>query len=268
MVAAQGDRVSLIAANINPTNNERDAMFLSRSSIAGRRARMNENYRSAEKQLDTFAVGAGPSRYNRRYGQRYEKYGVGAAANMDYVPPGNGNGRGCNWSDSGIDAGHGRVTDRVPVTGCKPTPPRCDCHVIGSNTLGTTGALSNGLDTLTLDSGDADFFIPYYMSIAAFELHTTTSTLIINPGTPLMVLMIDSKSGQEPNMRRASSTDQTFGVWSLIYGFEKEIECVDWRKFGSQTNQNLTLTFFNPNTVAVHIFVNLWGIAGISSEIA
>jgi hypothetical protein len=240
-------------------------MFL--QSLAARRALMNQNLQLAQQQLNTFAVGAGPSRYNKRYGSRYAKYGVGAVANGDYVPPGNGNGNGCNFGDSSLTSGHGRITGRVPVTGCTPTPPRCDCHVIGVNTLGTTGIASNAFGNLTIDSGDADFFIPYYLAIIAFELHTTTNELIINPGTPLMVLMVDSRSGQEPNMRRASTNDQTFGVWTLVYGFEKEIECVDWRKFGSTTNQNLTLRFFNPNTVSVHVFVNLWGIAGIAKDL-
>jgi hypothetical protein len=229
-------------------------------SLAGRKALMNENLQAVKDQLQKFAVGARPSRYGRRYGARYE-YGVGQASSAARAAQLN---QDCNWPDSSITAGHGRATDPRPVGPCKPIPPRCDCHVIGINTLGTTGIASNAFGNLVIDSGDADFFIPYYIAIIAFELNTTTNNLIINPGTPLMVLLVQSTSGQEPNMRRASTTDQTFGVWTLVYGFEKEIECVDWRKFGSVTNQNLTMRFFNPNTVAVHVFVNIWGTAGVA----
>jgi len=228
-------------------------------SLAGRKALMNENLQLVKRQLEQFAVGSRPSRYGARYGRRYE-YGVGQSS---AAPSGNGN--GCTWKDSSVMAGHGRQTYPRPGGPCKPTPPRCDCHVIAINTLGTTGIASNAYGNLVIDSGDADFFIPYYIAIIAFELNTTTNNLIINPGTPLMVLLVQSTSGQEPNMRRAATNNPTFGVWSLVYGFEKEIECVDWRKFGSVTNQTCTMRFFNPNTVAVHVFVNMWGTAGIAA---
>ena len=66
-------------------------------------------------------------------------------------------------------------------------------------------------------------------------------------------------------MRRASVTDPSFGVNTLVYGQFKDLECVDWRKFASTNNQQLTLTFNNPNEVAVHIFVDLWGIPGVNA---
>jgi hypothetical protein len=81
--------------------------------------------------------------------------------------------------------------------------------VIGINSLGTAGIASNAFGNLAVDAGDADFFIPYYIAVIAFEVNTTTNTLIINPGTPLMVLLQDSRSGQEPNMRRASGRRTT-----------------------------------------------------------
>jgi hypothetical protein len=227
---------------------------------------MDENLRLVERQLGgEYRIG---TNYRGRYGRRYnvgQQWQEGGLSSMQNVRARTGGGDPCtpNWADSPTDAGHGRLTTARPGQVCKPIPPRCDCHVIGINSLGTAGIASNAFGNLAVDAGDADFFIPYYIAVIAFEVNTTTNTLIINPGTPLMVLLQDSRSGQEPNMRRASQTVQSFGVWTLIYGFEKEIECVDWRKFGSQNNQLLTMTFFNPNTVGVHVFVNLWGTAGV-----
>ncbi len=195
-------------------------------------------------------VGAG--RYNR-YEERYaRKQGmVGQSSN-----------RCGDWTDSSTGAGHGRrIVARETDSACTPLPPRCDCHVIGINTINSNGILSGATGNVTLDSGDASYFVPYYIAIAAFQVNASDNGLLANPGTPLMVLLIDSTSGREPNMRRASNTDPTFGVWSLIYGFEKEIECVDWRKFASTNNQQLTMTFYNPNNVDVHVFVNVWGLA-------
>lgn len=229
-----------------------------------------ENMALVREQVDTFNIGARGRGYGKRYGARYN---VGAAweSSTPQIAPNirarAGNGPPCdpNWADSpGADAGHGRRTTQVPGETCNPAPPRCDCHVIAVNSLRTEDGIASGaFGNLTIGSGDASFFIPYYIAIVAFEANTTTSNLIINPGTPLMVLMVDSTSGREPNMRRGSNNDERQGVWSLIYGFEKEIECVDWRPFAEQAGQLLTLRFFNPNAVGVHIFVNLWGIAGV-----
>jgi hypothetical protein len=145
---------------------------------------------------------------------------------------------------------------------CAIRPPRCDCHVIGGNTLNSTqfpnGILSGTFGTVTLDSGDASFYVPYYMHIVALEVGATAGLSVT--GAPQNVLMQDSTSGRQPNMRRASTTNPSFGVPTLVYGQEKELECVDWNKFASVNNQQLQLTFFNPQTVAVHIFVNLWGL--------
>lgn len=174
-----------------------------------------------------------------------------------------GNRGRCDWITSGSNAGHGRPThqDEPMDIACPVKPPRCDCHVIGGNTLGTTGIATGATPALrfgqvTLDSGDASFFVPYYMYITAFQFNSNTTVT----GAPVMVLLQDSKSGQEPNMRRASDSDPSFGVATLVYGREKELECVDWRRFASINNQQLTLTFYNPRDFAVHVFVDLWGI--------
>lgn len=169
----------------------------------------------------------------------------------------------CDWVTTGPNAGHGRPTHpgKPMDTPCPVKAPRCDCHVIGGNTLNTTGIATGAtaaarFGTVTLDSGDAGFFVPYYIYVTAFQFNSNTTVT----GNPLMVLLQDSKSGQEPNMRRASTTDPAFGVATLVYGREKELECVDWQRFASVNNQQLNLSFYNPANFAVHVFVALWGI--------
>ncbi len=166
-----------------------------------------------------------------------------------------------DWVTRG--GGHGRPAtpgnDCIP---CPVKPPRCDCHVIGGNTLGTTGIATGAtaavrFGTVTLDSGDAGFFVPYYIYVTAIQFNSNTT---VTAGAPVMVLLQDSKSGQEPNLRRASQTDPAFGIATLVYGREKELECVDWQRFASVNNQQLVLTFYNPRDFAVHVFMVLWGI--------
>lgn len=233
------------------------------------------------------------SRYANRYGERYgERYGVGAQTTTGqpparkYLPDRTGGGtqppptgdppprRGdddcgpgdivCNpWATGQTGAAHGRrVYYNDQKYSCAIRPPRCDCQVIGGNTTNSTvfplGIPSGTFGTVTLDSGDASFFVPYYMHIVALEVGAVVTLAVT--GVPQMVLMQDSTSGREPNMRRASTTNPSFGVPTLVYGQEKELECVDWNRFASINNQQLQLTFFNPQTVAVHIFVNLWGL--------
>ena len=175
---------------------------------------------------------------------------------------GNYGNAGCDTVVSTHGAGHGRPT--TPGDYCAPCPvkpPRCDCHVIGGNTLGTTGiptgvTAAPRFGTVTIDSGDAGFFVPYYMYVTAFQFNANNTVT----GGVNMVLLTDSKSGQEPNLRRASTTDPSFGVATLVYGREKELECVDWQRFASVNNQQLLLSFYNPQDTAVHVFVALWGI--------
>lgn len=242
-----------------------------------------------------FSVGADPkgryrerARYAERYGERYGKrYGVGQgqgsatprprAGSFTADPGGPGPNGGGNiitpprggppgscgpYVTGQCGAAHGRRVYYEDGYSCALRPPRCECHVIGGNTLNSTafptGIASGAFGTVTLDSGDASYFVPYYMHIVALEVGATANLAVT--GGPLMVLMQDSKSGQEPNMRRASTTNQAFGVPTLVYGQEKELECVDWHKFASVNNQQLLLTFNNPQTIAVHIFVNLWGL--------
>ncbi len=167
------------------------------------------------------------------------------------------------WDDSGCNAGVGRPTVWGEPQPCDVKPPRCDCHVIGGNSLLTAGigtaSQAARFGQIQLDSGDAPAFVPYYMFVCAFQVGGAAPTTTIQ-GNPLMVLLTNSKSGQNPNMRRASDDDPRFGVTALVYGQDKELECVDWRKFSSQNNQQIFLRFFNTNSVTVHVFVDLWGI--------
>ncbi len=224
------------------------------------------------------------SRYSARYGERY---GVGAATPVSNPrtlpgalranpmppapPPGTPGGDTrtpdgeclpCGPGQTGTPHGRRVYYDNQSYS-CAIRPQRCDCHVIGGNTLLSdqfaTGVASGSFATVTLDSGDASFFVPYYMHIVALEVGSVANLAVT--GGPLLVNLQDSRSGRAPNMRRASDTDPSFGVPTLVYGQEKELECVDWNRFASVNNQQLTITFFNPQTVAVHIFVNLWGLA-------
>lgn len=240
--------------------------------------------------------GAGPLAHRYREQSRYRefgRYGVGAAAPSSVpipgggdntgggtaggwmrTPPGGGGGDGgggnCGrstpqyWDSSGCTAGTGRRVTYDHNYSCEVRPPKCACQVIGGNTLvDTSGIASATFGDVLLDSGDADFFVPYYMYITAVQVGSA-ATLAIT-GASLPVLLNDSKSGREPNMRRASDTDPSFGVNTQVYGQFKDLECVDWRKFASINNQQLRLRFYNPNEVAVHVFVNLWGIPGVNA---
>jgi hypothetical protein len=187
-----------------------------------------------------------------------------AQTGMRPLEVGNYGNAGCSTVDSSGGAGHGRPTTMDPnaeCAACPVKPPRCDCHVIGGNTLGTPGIATGAtaaarFGSVTIDSGDAGFFVPYYMYVTAFQFNANNTVT----GNPVMVLLTDSKSGQEPNLRRASTSDPSFGIATLVYGREKELECVDWRRFASVNNQQLSLTFYNPRDFAVHVFVALWGI--------
>lgn len=235
-----------------------------------------------EAKVKAFAhLEVGNSHLGRRYQARYpkygERYGVGAAPpSTTRIPQGAGGpgsmtsrpggcgpgGGGGEFVASSCSAGEGRRVQYADGYSCAVRPRKCNCQVVGANTLLTAGIASAAFGPVTVDSGDADFFIPYYMFIVALQVGATPT--LSTQGNPLMVLLQNSVSGREPNMRRASVTDQSFGVSTLVYGQFKDLECVDWRKFASVNNQQLTLTFYNPNEVAVHVFVNLWGIPGVN----
>jgi hypothetical protein len=169
----------------------------------------------------------------------------------------------CVTQDSSCAAGHGRSVTRAPGYNdpCPVVPPRCDCQVIGGNTLGgnqiTAASQAARFGNVTLDSGDASYFVPSYIFITSFlSLSDTT----VDPTGATPVLLADSRSGREPNLRRASTTDPSFGILATIYGDQKELECVDWLRFASVNNQQLVITLYNCNDAAIHGFVDLWGI--------
>lgn len=216
------------------------------------------------------------SRYADRYGSRYgSRYGVGqSSVPVDRTPgspayratpSGGGDGTGpggCVIVEGKCNAGHGRAWYKEHDYSCEVKPPRCNCHVIGGNTLNNAdfpnGVATGAQWTITLDSGDAQFFVPYYIFLQAFETGAVADLAIT--GNPVPTILQDSLSGREPNLRRANINDPSFGIITTVYGQEKEIECVDWNRFASVNNQQLTLLGQNIVDVAVHVFSDIWGL--------
>lgn len=181
----------------------------------------------------------------RTQAQNNEAFGVAGTCDL--------NSTGESWTSP---PGVGRA-DCCPVR-----PPACDCHLLGANTLTVAAGADNtiaagGTGTVNVDSGDAGYFIPYFMSVVAFE---SLGADEVDPTDQLLVLLIQSRSGQHANMRRQSPTDPAVGAQMWVYGQHKQVECVDWAAFSSTNNQQLVLTFFNPTELAAHVFVNIWGL--------
>jgi len=188
----------------------------------------------------SFRVGA-----RGRYGSRYR---VGAQATAQ---------GGCPTPVTGGGAlASGSCASQQPQV-CPPQPKKCECHVLGANSLGGAGIATTAFGQLTVNSGDASSFDPFYMMFFAYERSANDSLANSNP---IVVLLTDSRSGREPNMRQGSETNNTFGISSDAYGRDKEVECNDWRAFSSTGQQQLFLTFNNPTLVTEHVFVVLWGV--------
>lgn len=234
--------------------------IFSAKRIVGRKDQMAQNEQVLRRagfgaMLDDgpFQIGARGSRYGR-YNPRYR---VGQTE-------GGGNGGNCGGSTlnsvvaqgcSTSLTGHGRTVQECPIT-----PARCDCHVLGFNTLNSAGIASGAIGTLVTGSGDASAFDPFYIAMFAFA--RTNDTTVANSNI-LLGLLMDSQSGRNPNMRAGSGTDIAVGIPTLIYGDQKEVECTDWAAFSSTGQQNLTLTLNMPVTGlanASHFFCVLWGI--------
>jgi hypothetical protein len=149
---------------------------------------------------------------------------------------------------------------------CEIAPPPCDCQVLGGNTLASadfpTGVASNTLWRVYIDAGDADFFVPYWMVIEAYETGAVDNLSIT--GNVLETLLADSLSGRQPNMHRADPADPSFGVASSGFSVRKDRTCVDWNRFASIENQQLTVIGRNIQEVAIHVFVTLWGLPAAS----
>lgn len=232
--------------------------------------------------MGPLAVGAGRGRYRERsryadrYGARYgSRYGVGQSSTyppQSHVPapyftaqppvgppPGGPEIQGDPSCPTG--AAHGRVWYSDCNYTCDIKPPRCECHVVGATTLNSTvlptGIASNTTADLTVDSGDAKFFVPHYIGLFAFETGSVANLAVT--GNPLPMLLADSRSGREPNLRRADIADPSFGIMTTVYGAQKELECVNWLRFASTNNQQLTITVRNVAEVAIHAFLILWG---------
>jgi hypothetical protein len=184
---------------------------------------------------------------------------------------GGGNGRGgglrdgagaCVFRTGDCFAGHGRAWYEEHGYSCEVKPPRCNCHVIGGNTLNNadfpTGIATGNDWVITLDSGDASAFMPYYIALQAFETGAVANLAVT--GNPLPTILTDSLSGREPNLRRADPNDPSFGILTTVYGDEKEVECVDWIKFASVNNQQLRLQGTNIVAASIHVFAVIWGL--------
>jgi hypothetical protein len=164
---------------------------------------------------------------------------------------------------SPVGTGWGRPTYRSGASAsCPIKPPKCDCQVMGGNTLGGNqigvASQDDRFGVVEMDSGESSAFVPHYMLIVA-ALVGDDADNVVTPGL-VPVLLTDSKSGREPNMRRGSDSDPSYGVISTSFDDQHELVCVDWLQFSSIANQNLTMSFFNVNDTAVHVLVDLWGI--------
>lgn len=169
----------------------------------------------------------------------------------------------CQIAASRYTAGHGRAV--YPACGdysCEIAPPPCDCQVIGGNTLNSsefpTGVPSNALWRIRIDSGDADFFVPYWLVLEAYETGAVPALAIT--GDVLETLLADSLSGRQPNMHRADPTNPSYGVASSGFSVRKDRTCVDWNRFASVEGQQLTLVGRNIREVNIHVFAVIWGL--------
>lgn len=225
----------------------RKAIFTAKR-VAGRKDVMAQNERAiisgglAHHFADEpgFRVGA-----RGRYGAG--RYRVGAQAT----------GGGCPTpvTGGGALASSACATSQPQI--CPPQPKKCECHVLGANSLGGAGIATTAFGQLTVNSGDASSFDPFYMMFFAYERNGNND---LANSDPIVVLLTDSRSGREPNLRQGSETNNAFGITSDAYGRDKEVQCNDWRAFSSTGQQQLFLTFNNPTIVTEHVFVVLWGI--------
>lgn len=164
---------------------------------------------------------------------------------------------------SSVGTGWGRPTFTSKASSaCPIRPPKCDCQVMGANTLGGNqigvASLADRFGTVQMDSGESSAFVPHYMLVVAYTVGEDADDLTAGGQVP--VLLCDSRSGREPNMRRGSDSNPSVGVISTAWDDQHELVCVDWRQFSSIANQVLSMVFFNINDTAVHVFVDLWGI--------
>lgn len=111
---------------------------------------------------------------------------------------------------------------------------------------------------MSIDSGDAPLFVPYYISVVGYAVING----YLQPSTRAPVLLQDSTSGREPNLRRANPLDASFGI--LFPGDDCWVRTMDWRPFASVMNRQLIITLFNPSNVDVHVFIKIAGLPAVA----
>ncbi len=141
---------------------------------------------------------------------------------------------------------------------CPPMIPKCECQIMSENTVGTTGLLAGGAANLPLgfSSGDCASFQPFYLTMIAFQISGTDNDQIANCD-PCPFLLIDSQTGRTANLRKGGNVSD--GLNSFLMGDQREIPCVDWMAWTSQTNMQLTMTLAGITTFATHVFISFWG---------
>lgn len=150
--------------------------------------------------------------------------------------------------------------------GCNTKAPYCGCNVLGGNTFvddfgagAGLGIPTLGTAVLQIDAGDACRWQPRSLHLIAFpaglNANEIAATTTVDGRVP--VVLTNAAVGSIPMIRRTGQLN--FGIISTGYSAEKELTCVDWAAFTSTQNQGLSLSIYNPNTVPVHAFVDLWG---------
>ena len=141
------------------------------------------------------------------------------------------------------------------------TPQPCGVNVIGGNTLGTAGIAPGATVPLVITAGDAGSFKP---KAIYFEALPFSSNDLVDPAAlpggccVLPLIMVDALVGRLSQLRRGGSAD--VGLTQGGFANTKELVPVDWARFVSTNEQNLTLLFYNPNVnQTIHAFVDLWG---------
>lgn len=149
----------------------------------------------------------------------------------------------------------------IGVTQHCETPQPCRVNAIGSTTFGTQGILPGQTVPLIVTAGDAQTYTPKRIF---FEAAPWASPDLIDISdmpagvSSLPVFLVDALVGRKSQLRRGGQPK--VGLTQGAYSNSKEIELVDWQKFSSTQEQNLSLFFYNPNKdKPIHVSVVLWG---------
>lgn len=144
--------------------------------------------------------------------------------------------------------------------GCE-TPRVCNYNVIGANTLGTAGIAPGTASPVNFTAGDATSFTPKFLYFEAQpynDENTINITLLPASRDSAPVLLQDALIGRVSQIRRGGNA--AVAIPSSAYAATKDLTRVDWGTFTSTQEKNLSLVFYNPNSVfPIHSFACLWG---------